>query len=396
MSTSTQPGFKVFVGNVPQGTIDKELRDLFETYGLVSEIYLPKRKGYESIGQLQGFAFVTFSDEAAANQVIRLGSIHFKGSELRLSNAVRKAPSSSSNSGPDYSVQSSSSSLSSGGSSNSSVSNRIFCGGFTSDISADMLRNHFSQFGQVLDCHIPKSSNAGARRYCFISFADKDGVTRALNYTDHKVNGVSLTVNSASPKQNSGSSNGQQGGKQMGNNMNNMAMMPPMMNPMMGMPPMMNPMMNPMMQQQIMQMQKMQMMAPMGAGGMNPMMGPAGGMNPMMGPGMMSPMPGMMGPAPMMGPGGMNPAGFGFNGQGAPTMGMPNDQPFGGAMHGMPAGAAVANDQSGFWNQANWSQSWQQGMPNGGMPESGQMASRESSYAPVSSNGAGSSRYAPY
>jgi cold-inducible RNA-binding protein len=80
--------FKVFVGNIPQGTTEEEIKAAFEVYGAVQEIYLPRRKGFED--QLQGFSFVTYGDEDVVARVLGLTTIKFKGQDLKISSAVRK------------------------------------------------------------------------------------------------------------------------------------------------------------------------------------------------------------------------------------------------------------------------------------------------------------------
>ncbi len=56
---------KIYVGNLPFSFSDKELSELFSTYGEISEATVIKDK-YS--GRSKGFGFVTFPDDSAAKQ----------------------------------------------------------------------------------------------------------------------------------------------------------------------------------------------------------------------------------------------------------------------------------------------------------------------------------------
>jgi cold-inducible RNA-binding protein len=58
---------KLFVGNLPYGTSEDQLRELFSQYGELSAVTLIVDK---MTGRSKGFAFVEFTDEAAAAQAV--------------------------------------------------------------------------------------------------------------------------------------------------------------------------------------------------------------------------------------------------------------------------------------------------------------------------------------
>ena len=53
---------KLFVGRLPNGTTTEELREHFQTYGPLKDVYIPKN--------FRGFGFVTFGSRASANQAL--------------------------------------------------------------------------------------------------------------------------------------------------------------------------------------------------------------------------------------------------------------------------------------------------------------------------------------
>ena len=72
----------------------------------------------------------------------------------------------------------------------------MFVGRCTEQITAEDLRAHFSQYGEVTDVFIPKPFRA----FGFVTFLDPN-VAVALCGEDHIVLGTSLHVSSAAPKQ---------------------------------------------------------------------------------------------------------------------------------------------------------------------------------------------------
>lgn len=76
---------KVFVGNLSFDTTQNELASLFSEVGHVTEVFLPADR---ITGRLRGFAFVTFTEEAAvADAVEKFNDYEFNGRKLRVTEA---------------------------------------------------------------------------------------------------------------------------------------------------------------------------------------------------------------------------------------------------------------------------------------------------------------------
>ena len=76
---------RLFVGNLSYDTTEAELRQHFSSVGQVSYCYLPVDR---ETGRPRGFAFVEFTDDAAAQQAIsRLNNQTFKGRPLAVKEA---------------------------------------------------------------------------------------------------------------------------------------------------------------------------------------------------------------------------------------------------------------------------------------------------------------------
>lgn len=63
------------------------------------------------------------------------------------------------------------------------MNRKVFIGRCTEDISADDLRNYFSNFGEVVDVFIPKPFRA----FAFVTFSDAE-VAQSLCGEDHIIN----------------------------------------------------------------------------------------------------------------------------------------------------------------------------------------------------------------
>ncbi len=76
---------KLFVGNLAWETTQEELQELFAQYGEVEEAIIITDK---FSGRSKGFGFVTFTDEAAADEAIaQLNEKEFKGRNVVVNEA---------------------------------------------------------------------------------------------------------------------------------------------------------------------------------------------------------------------------------------------------------------------------------------------------------------------
>lgn len=79
---------KVFVGNLSFDTTESELETLFSQVGQVVGVFLPADR---NTGRPRGFAFVEFTEEAAAAKAIeKLDGYEFKGRNIRVNQAEER------------------------------------------------------------------------------------------------------------------------------------------------------------------------------------------------------------------------------------------------------------------------------------------------------------------
>jgi hypothetical protein len=79
---------RVFVGGIPQATLEHELRSFFEVHGPVLDVKIIKDQN----GTSRGYGFITFQqEEYAKNLLASHETLDFKGRKLNIGQAVRKA-----------------------------------------------------------------------------------------------------------------------------------------------------------------------------------------------------------------------------------------------------------------------------------------------------------------
>ena len=79
---------KLYVGNLPFGVDDAKLKELFSTYGEVSEAIVIKDK---FSGRSKGFGFVTLADDEAGKKAIEeMNGKSVEGREIKVNEAMAR------------------------------------------------------------------------------------------------------------------------------------------------------------------------------------------------------------------------------------------------------------------------------------------------------------------
>jgi len=87
---------------------------------------------------------------------------------------------------------------------------RLFVGNISYRMTEDELRDTFGEFGEVSDVHIVTDRETGrSRGFAFVEMADDDASEKAIEALNGKdVEGRSLTVNVARPREDRGGGGG--------------------------------------------------------------------------------------------------------------------------------------------------------------------------------------------
>uniref|UniRef100_A0A8D0CC39 TAR DNA-binding protein 43 n=1 Tax=Salvator merianae TaxID=96440 RepID=A0A8D0CC39_SALMN len=161
----------LIVLGLPWKTTEQDLKEYFSTFG---EVLMVQVKKDIKTGHSKGFGFVRFTDyETQVKVMSQRHMIDGRWCDCKLPNSKQS---------PDEPLR----------------SRKVFVGRCTEDMTADELRQFFSQYGEVVDVFIPKPFRA----FAFVTFAD-DQVAQSLCGEDLIIKGISVHISNAEPKHNS-------------------------------------------------------------------------------------------------------------------------------------------------------------------------------------------------
>ncbi|BDA47370.1 probable DAZ-associated protein 1 at N-terminal half [Coccomyxa sp. Obi] len=204
------------------GLLESHLHEYFSQFGAVIDLYIPRDRHN---GARKSYGFVTFETEDGLKQTLAAGSEHrINGRTVRINLA-----------GPRPEQQQQQPPLIQGGAvplgevvpsmqpwqaagwqatsvmphfggQPEGVSNvgessgadkgrgpRIYVGGIPTAVSETMVRNHFSQWGQVADVYFPKDRALNRRKnFCFVTFATQQAAEKAAAQSNREISGYRI------------------------------------------------------------------------------------------------------------------------------------------------------------------------------------------------------------
>ncbi|PSC71652.1 Dual specificity kinase shkE isoform B [Micractinium conductrix] len=83
---SARAGPRIFIGKLNKETSEQDVKEHFQRFGFVLDVYLPRDKNNKR--EHRGFGFVTFETEAAIQRVVAHGPHHIRGSIVAIDAAV--------------------------------------------------------------------------------------------------------------------------------------------------------------------------------------------------------------------------------------------------------------------------------------------------------------------
>ncbi|KAJ8749109.1 hypothetical protein K2173_013716 [Erythroxylum novogranatense] len=182
---------KVFVGGIAWDTSEESLRHHFSQYGDVSQVFIMRDK---STGRPRGFGFVVFSDPSLLDRVIR-DTHTIDGRTVEAKRALsREEQHGSSRHGNLHATR--------GPAQEGHFKTRkIFVGGLPSSLTEEEFCQYFENYGHVTDVVVMYDQQTHRPRgFGFITFDTEDAVERVLYKTFHELQGKSVEVKKALPK----------------------------------------------------------------------------------------------------------------------------------------------------------------------------------------------------
>lgn len=206
---------KVFIGSLSYTTTDDSLRDYFAKFGeLVDCVIMKESKTNKS----RGFGFVTYAKSPMVDEMMKHRPHRLDGRELETKRATPRED--AGKPGAETSTK------------------KLFVGAIKEAITEDHLRDYFTKYGKIEECVIMKDKETNkSRGFAFVTFDDYDPVDKIVLEKFHNVNGQSIAVKKALPKELTNSNGNQMnnGGpknnfKQNGHHNNNHSNRPQMNN----------------------------------------------------------------------------------------------------------------------------------------------------------------------
>ncbi|KAL5705706.1 hypothetical protein ACHQM5_023973 [Ranunculus cassubicifolius] len=232
---------RIFVARIPTSVTEAAFRRYFETYGEITDLYMPKDQGTKGH---RGIGFITFESSDSVDTL--MSETHeLEGSTVVVDRATPKEedmrpPSRASHGGYGaYNAYMSAATryaalgaptlydhpaaaYGRGGlpeptrGMGGGMGKKIFVGRLPQEASADDLRQYFGRFGRILDVYVPKDpKRTGHRGFGFVTFTE-DGVAERVSRRSHEICGHQVAIDSAAPLDDAGPSGGSGGGNNGG------------------------------------------------------------------------------------------------------------------------------------------------------------------------------------
>ncbi|PIA46257.1 hypothetical protein AQUCO_01500049v1 [Aquilegia coerulea] len=234
MRAPTKKMTRIFVARIPPSVTEATFRSYFETYGEITDLYMPKdqsTKGHRGIG------FITFESSDSVDTLM-LETHDLEGSTIVVDRATPKEedirpppppPSRVNHGHGGYGAYNAYITAATryaalgaptlydhpaaapygrglpepmrGG-----MGKKIFVGRLPQEASADDLRQYFGRFGRILDVYVPKDpKRTGHRGFGFVTFTE-DGVAERVSRRSHEICGQQVAIDSAAPLDDAGPS----------------------------------------------------------------------------------------------------------------------------------------------------------------------------------------------
>ncbi|RVX21363.1 hypothetical protein CK203_001783 [Vitis vinifera] len=172
---------RIFVARIPDSVNEAAFRSYFETYGEITDLYMPKDHGSKGIVEL-GLSHLQVQEEEF-RPVSRVPQGGYGAYNAYITAATRYAalgaPTLYDHPGSVYGR----------GESTRAMGKKIFVGRLPQEASAEDLRQYFGRFGRILDVYVPKDpKRSGHRGFGFVTFAE-DGVADRVSRRSHEICG---------------------------------------------------------------------------------------------------------------------------------------------------------------------------------------------------------------
>ena len=156
--------------NVGYTLTEGPIRDHFSQFGKVLDVYLPRSK---KTNATLGYGFTTFETMDEVERALEKGEHLIDGVAVKVNRAGPR---------PNYDDQPAYQGPHGTGP-------RLYLGGVPQALSSEDIREHFCQWGQVIDIYFPPQRNGRRASYCFVRFASYTEAKRAYTESQRRIKG---------------------------------------------------------------------------------------------------------------------------------------------------------------------------------------------------------------
>ncbi|GKY98873.1 hypothetical protein MPSEU_000843200 [Mayamaea pseudoterrestris] len=173
---------RLYVANLPFEATKEELVEFFQTYGDVSEVYIPMNRN-KNINK--GYAFVTMKNEDVSTTLEKASGVAFQGRELIVNQSLAPGEKAARREkGPNKLC-------------------KLFVGNLSFYTIEETLVELFEEFGEVVDCYLPKDMDRGgntSRGFGFVTMARDSALTAMSELDGCEIDGRNIQINEAQAK----------------------------------------------------------------------------------------------------------------------------------------------------------------------------------------------------
>jgi len=168
---------KMYVGNLSFDATRDDIKEFFENYGEIRDLYIPIRDD-----KPRGFCFITMDAEAADSAMSELNGADFMGRPLVVNEPLKKGESL-----PPRA--------------NRAKQFKLYVGNLSFYTTQETLEGVFEEFGEVFDCYLPTDPNTDQPRgFGFITMDQADGESAMAELDGLELDGRFIRVNEAQGK----------------------------------------------------------------------------------------------------------------------------------------------------------------------------------------------------
>lgn len=172
--------------NVGYDLSEQQLRDFFNQYGSVTDVYLPKHKS----GRNKGFGFTTFDSDDGLRSALTAQEYIIGGDLVKINRAGPR---------PEHELLREAEEAASDAAESDAASRqpqlfgkgpRLYVGGVSEELTEERLKAHFSRWGNVVDLYFPGKKGQSRVNYCFVTFDNWRAAQRACNQSERSIDGL--------------------------------------------------------------------------------------------------------------------------------------------------------------------------------------------------------------